>query len=121
MIRARFYGKHRSVTLTGPQIRARLSLFDSWMYFSVVKTAQARDYAKAKLSGPVFPQLVLAGSFDPAPRGRMLRVERRSGGHWRRVGSARVSRSGSYRVRVSRRGTYRVRAGSVAGPPARVR
>jgi stage II sporulation protein D len=121
VIRARFYGKHRSVTLTGPQIRSRLGLFDSWVYFNVVTSSQARSAARAALNGPVFPQRVLAGTFDPAPRGRLLRVERRFGGHWRRARSARVSRSGRYRVRVAHLGTYRVRAGSVAGPAVRVR
>jgi stage II sporulation protein D len=121
VIRARFYGKHRSTTLTGPQIRSRLGLFDSWVYFNVVKSSQSRSYARAKLSGPLFPQLVLAGSFDPAPRGRLVRVERRFGGRWHRVRATRVSRSGHFLVRVPRRGTYRVRAGAVAGPATLVR
>jgi stage II sporulation protein D len=121
VIRARFYGKHRSVTLTGPQIRARLGLFDSWVHFNVVKSSQASGAARAALNGPVFPAKVLSGTFDPAPRSRTLRVERRSGGHWRGVRSVRVSRGGRFRVRLAHRGVYRVRAGSVAGPATRVR
>jgi stage II sporulation protein D len=121
VIRARFYGRHRTRTLTGPAIRSALGLFDDWLYFHVVTSSQSRAAAGVSLSGPVFPPLVLTGSVDPVPRGHVVAVEKRSGGHWRRVRSARVARSGRYRVRVPRRGTYRVRAGSVAGPATPVR
>jgi stage II sporulation protein D len=121
IIRARFYGKGRSRTLTGPAIRSALGLFDSWAYFHVVSSSQARRYSHAVLSSPVFPPLELAGSFQPAPRGGRLVLESRRGGHWRRVRTARTTRAGRYRVRVPRRGTYRVAAGSVAGPAVRVR
>jgi SpoIID/LytB domain protein len=120
IIRARFYGRRGSRTLTGPAIRSALGLFDSWAYFSVVSSSQRR-YADAKLSGPLFPPLVLAGYFDPAPRSHRLALERRGGGHWKRVGSVRTGRGGRYSLRVPRRGTYRVRAGSVGGPAVRVR
>jgi hypothetical protein len=63
----------------------------------------------------------LAGRFTPAPRSRVLLVERRADGAWKRVGQTRVARSGAYRVSVRRAGTYRVRAGRVAGPAVRVR
>jgi stage II sporulation protein D len=121
IIRARFYSRGGSRTLTGPQIRARLGLYDSWARFNVVSSAQARRSAQTALSGPVFPPLVVAGSFRPAPRGRRLLLERRHGRGWRRAGAARTTRAGRYRVRVPRAGTYRVRAGSVAGPAVRVR
>jgi stage II sporulation protein D len=121
IIRARFYSRHGSRTLTGPSIRSALGLFDSWAYFHVVSSSQAGRSARVSLSGPVFPPLALLGSFDPAPRSQRLAVERRSGRGWRRVGSARTRRGGRYRVRVPRPGTYRVRAGTVAGPAVRVR
>jgi hypothetical protein len=63
---------------------------------------------------------VLKGSFEPAPRGRRLVVERRRGGRWRSLATIRTSRHGGYRVRVIRPGVYRVRAGAVAGPSVRV-
>jgi stage II sporulation protein D len=120
IIRARFYGRHGSRTLTGPAIRSALGLFDSWANFTVVSSSQRR-YSNAVLSGPPFPPLVLAGSFDPAPRSHRLALELRREGHWTRVGSARTGHGGRYSVRVPRRGTYRLRAGSVAGPAVRVR
>jgi hypothetical protein len=63
----------------------------------------------------------LAGSFTPAPHGRTLTLERRSGGRWRKVTSLRTTRRGRYRVAIDRAGTYRVRHGTVAGPRVRVR
>jgi stage II sporulation protein D len=121
IIRARFYSRHGSRTLTGPSIRSALGLFDSWAYFNVVSSSQAGRIARVSLSGPVFPALALVGSFDPAPRSHRLVIERRVGDSWRRVRVARTGRAGRYRVRVGRRGVYRVRAGSVAGPAVRVR
>jgi stage II sporulation protein D len=41
IVRARVYGSRGSRVLTGAQIRARLGLYDSWAYFSKVRTARA--------------------------------------------------------------------------------
>jgi stage II sporulation protein D len=41
VVRARVYGSNGSVVLTGPQIRARLGLDDTWAYFSRVNSARA--------------------------------------------------------------------------------
>jgi len=58
---------------------------------------------------------------QPAPRKRMLRIERRDDGRFRGVTRVATSRSGSYRVALSRPGVYRVRYGAVTGPRVRVR
>jgi len=41
IVRARVYGSNGSVVLTGPQIRARLGLDDTWAYFSRAGSARA--------------------------------------------------------------------------------
>jgi stage II sporulation protein D len=41
VVRARIYGSNGSVVLTGPQIRARLGLDDTWAYFSRASSARA--------------------------------------------------------------------------------
>lgn len=41
VVRARVYGSNGSVVLTGPQIRARLGLDDTWAYFTRVRSAKA--------------------------------------------------------------------------------
>ena len=119
VVRARVTGSRGTRVLTGPQIRARLGLYDSWAYFSTVSSSQVRRSAKAARTSSVFPEL--AGSFAPAPRARALIVERRFAGRWRRVSSIATTRTGRYRTTLGVSGIYRVRAGSVAGPAVRVR
>jgi stage II sporulation protein D len=41
VVRARVYGSNGSTVLTGPQIRARLGLDDTWAYFTRVSSARA--------------------------------------------------------------------------------
>jgi stage II sporulation protein D len=41
IVRARIYGSNGSIVLTGPQIRARLGLDDTWAYFTRVGSARA--------------------------------------------------------------------------------
>jgi stage II sporulation protein D len=121
IVRARVYGTRGSANISGPTLRARLTLFDTWAYFTRVSTSRAMPRsARSSLSGPVFGRTVLKGSFEPTPRARRLVLERRAGRVWQRLATVRTSPRGSYRVRVGRPGTYRVRAGGVAGPAVRV-
>jgi stage II sporulation protein D len=121
IVTARVYGTGGSRTITGPTLRSRLGLYDTWASFTAVSTSQVR-YGAAWVSvfGRRSIPLSLAGSFTPAPWSHRLGVERRSHGHWRRVTTVRTARDGSYAVNVKSRGVYRVRAGSVAGPAVRV-
>jgi stage II sporulation protein D len=127
VVRARVVGSRGSTTITGPTIRARLGLRDSWLTIVSVKSSASRP-------GPASWRVVrpaswgrdpthraLEGEFWPAPRTHRLRVERRVGGRWRLVGFEDTGRRGRYRVELERAGVYRVRAGSVAGPRVRVR
>ena len=120
IVRARVYGTRGSRTLNGAQIRARLGLYDTWAYFTRVSTSQAAAVHFARTRRGYRPRR-LEGTFVPAPRGRRLAVDLRVGNRWKRVGTARTSRRGSYRVGLRRPGLYRVRAGSVAGPAVRIR
>jgi stage II sporulation protein D len=121
VIRARVYGTRGTRIISGPALRSRLGLYDSWAYFSTVSTSQVRGLSAFSSGWGAAPfTLVIRGVFDPAPRRRRLAVERRSGRRWVRVGTARTTRRGSYRTSVRRRGVYRVRGGAVAGPAVRV-
>lgn len=121
VVRARVYGTGGSRTVSGPTLRARLGLYDTWARFTSVSTSQVRYRAAwASVLGRGNMPLSLQGSFDPTPKGRRLVVERRQHGRWRRVTTVRTGPRGSYAVNVKRRGLYRVRAGSVAGPAVRV-
>ena len=115
-------GTAGSRTVSGPQVRAALGLRDTWFTdYRVATSASGARSARPASWGPTPGRRVLEGEFQPAPRKRILRIERRTGGHFRTVARARTSRSGSYRVKLSRAGVYRVRYGTLTGPPVRVR
>jgi len=123
VVRARVIGTAGSRTVTGPQVRAALGLRDTWFTdYRVSSSAMRSRSARPASWGPRPPRRVLAGSLQPAPRGRSLRVERRTeGGRWRFVSRVRTTGAGRYRIALSRAGQYRVRYGAVTGPPVRLR
>jgi len=113
VVRARVYGSRGYRVLTGPSIRARLGLDDTWAYFTRVTTSAATVRgARAASAG----YRALTGAFVPAPSDRSLAVERRDADGWHSAGTTVTSNTGRYRATVAGAGTYRVRAGSVAGP-----
>jgi stage II sporulation protein D len=122
VVRARIVGSKGSTVLSGPTIRSRLGLRDTWFTFVRISTAARHPRSARPASwGVRLTADALAGEFSPAPRRRVLVLERRAGGEWRAVRRIRTSASGRYRVQVGRAGAYRVRAGKVAGPAVRVR
>jgi stage II sporulation protein D len=123
IVRARVYGTQGSTTLSGPTIRSRLGLYDTWAYFTKVGSSSAAKAVPAALAGrlALVPARGLTGVFQPAPRGRRLAVERRTGRRWRRIAVVHTTRNGAYHLRLARPGLYRVRRGMVAGPRVRVR
>ena len=121
VVRARIYGTQGTTTVSGPTIRARLGLYDTWAYFTKVSGSSVAGPSIARVAGVTRREpFVLAGAFQPAPRGRRLAIERRSGRGWRRVEVVRTTRRGHYRVRLARSGFYRVRRGTVVGPRVRL-
>jgi stage II sporulation protein D len=122
IVRARVYGTQGTREISGPALRSRLGLYDTWAYFNTVSTSQVGSpTAFSARLGDVFPRRRIRGSFAPAPRGRLLTLERRAGSAWVRVKAVRTSASGRYTAVVPASGVYRVRAGDVAGPAVRVR
>lgn len=123
IVRARVYGTKGTRIITGPTLRSRLGLRDTWALFSSVSSSQASSVSPGGpwARGASLTPRTLAGRFAPAPRGRVLLVERKTGGHWKLVRRTRTTKAGRYRVKLSRTGVYRVRKGSVAGPAVRLR
>jgi SpoIID/LytB domain protein len=122
VVRARVIGTRGSVTLSGPTIRSRLGLRDTW--FTFVRIASSARYARSARPASWGERLAsdaLAGSFTPAPRSRTLRLERRAGGRWVPVRRVHTSASGRYRVSIAHAGHYRVRSRDIAGPAVWVR
>jgi stage II sporulation protein D len=129
IVEARVHSSFARRLITGPTLRARLGLRDTWAHFSTVSSSQARrpatrtagrwpllPAAPRVLAVPKIRPLVISGEFYPAPRGRRLALERRTERGWQLAGRIRLDRRGRYSTRVRRPGVYRVRAGSVAGP-----
>jgi stage II sporulation protein D len=119
IVQARITGSGGSKTITGPQIRARLGLDDTWANFTDVSSSRTRT--PAGMARTAQTRGWLGGRFNPAPRGRELTLERRAGGAWKRVALVATDSRGRFRAAVPRKGVYRVRAGAVAGAPTRVR
>ncbi len=119
IVRARVYGSRGTRDLTGPQIRARLGLYDTWAFFTKVSTSQVRGPRRASAS--VVPLPHIRGEMSPAPRSRRLVVQRRTRKGWRSAGRIRTTRRGRFSTAVPRAGSYRVKSGAVAGPSVRVR
>src|SRR5918996_985216 len=103
-------------------IRARLGLRDTWFTFVRARTSVSRARSARPASwGPRLVPPALVGRYTPAPKGRVLIVERRAKRGWQRVGKVRTTKAGRYRMDIGRAGAYRVRSGRVAGPTVRVR
>jgi stage II sporulation protein D len=126
--------------VTGPTLRARLGLFDTWAYFSTISARHSPAPAPAPPSeagggassdpsgGTAFSSAVRArlartigGRIDPAVPGAPLPVEQLRRGHWVRVGSTRVRAGGRWSVALAHAGRYRVRYHGLAGPGVTVR
>jgi stage II sporulation protein D len=128
VVRAEVVGTRGTRSVTGPQIRSALGLRDTWFTDYRVATSASRlptaGRAWSSRAASWLPRpaaRMLAGQFQPAPRARVLGIERKAGGVWRFVGRTRTSRAGRYAVTLKRPGLYRVAYGAVKGPPVRVR
>ena len=114
--------------MSGPQIRARLRLNDTWVSFRVIDTragtAGARSAAPRTFGlrpASRTPHAVLRGAIHPGSASGWARVERRAAdGSWAHELDVRLAEGGTYRADVRRAGTYRVRVGQDAGPAVRV-
>jgi hypothetical protein len=108
---------------TGPALRSRLGLYDSWFTTTrATSTAHRSSKGAVGFMGKVLFPRSISGSFSPAPAGGVVDVERRDvDGRWKLVARGLTNRLGAYRVPVYRAGTYRVTAGSVSALPVAVR
>jgi stage II sporulation protein D len=108
-------GSKGRTRVTGPTLRAKLGLRDTWATFTAISSREdepAGDEARAASSGG----RVLAGRITPIRAGAQIRVERRAGGTWRHAGLTIAGRRGAFRAVVPGAGTYRVRARGATGP-----
>lgn len=136
IVTAEIIGSRGRTRVSGPAIRARLGLNDTWVTFRVIRTSAKTPSTGSESDGGASPRrfglvhrpatrAVLRGSVQGGPTEvgrRWLRVERRNAqGRWSTELETQARPDGTYRVAVRRAGAYRVRVGSDAGPTVRVR
>jgi stage II sporulation protein D len=127
VVEADVIGSRGRTRVDGATLRARFGLFDSWTYFTAIKTRKTRPPADSGTGGvkPVVARVPLiaglAGEVIPARKGSRVQVQRRTGGRWVTVGTTTTGRSGRYSVGVPSTGLYRVVYKRDAGPSVHVR
>jgi stage II sporulation protein D len=120
VVKARVKGSRGDQTVTGPALRSRLGLRDSWFYLRRVSMNAAR--AEARTSSGERKLAVLYGSVETT-KSRFVLLETKAGGSWlpiEQVPLFRHGRSATYSFHVAQRGLYRVRAGWATGPTVEV-
>ncbi|MFL5854896.1 MAG: SpoIID/LytB domain-containing protein [Solirubrobacteraceae bacterium] len=129
IVHAVVVGTRGRTRVTGPELKARLGLPDTWASFVDVSTepaAGASLIAAVGLGAGVRASADAAravrGSVAGGRRGARLAVQARGRhGRWRTVTTTRLSAGGNYAAVVPRAGTYRVRYHGLDGPPVHVR
>jgi stage II sporulation protein D len=136
IVNAKVIGTRGSTTVTGPQLRSRLGLYDTWAYFVQIKSGQSdtttfetddqltdEGGAQAAAAREKLParrrKLVVRGSVAPAPDKLTLQRKTRKG--WKTVGYGKTDKHGRYALIVDRVGSYRVLAGGGVGPAVHIR
>jgi stage II sporulation protein D len=142
IVDAQVIGTRGTVDVTGPQLRSRLGLYDTWAYFVTIKSGQGGastqpDQAPAsdntqvtdgggvtataswlrRVVGPA--QHVLSGSV--APRADKITLQKRGRRGWKTTGYGTTDDHGRYALRLSATGTYRILANGGVGPAVHVR
>jgi len=127
VVAADVIGSRGRTRVNGATLRARFGLFDTWAYFTSIKTRPvAPPEPGTGGAGPIVarvPEIAgLAGHVLPAERGARVQIQRRTGGRWVKVGTATIAeRDGRYSAGVPATGLYRVRYKGDAGPGVRIR
>jgi stage II sporulation protein D len=141
VVSAEVVGTGGTTQVTGPQLRSKLGLFDTWARFTVITSrgahgdgnAPSGPGAPATGTGGVAPRAVtpfaavalpvagtIRGRIAPVLAGSPIAVERWSGSAWIEQFDVPARPSGRYGAIVRSPGLYRVRHLGAAGPPVRI-
>jgi stage II sporulation protein D len=146
VVRAEINGTGGVTEVTGPQLRQRLGLYDTWATFTYISSDAKKPKPDTLATGAptdngatpapggadttggqaasaarMLRSTVLTGTITGARAGRALAVQRRDAGRWRTVGRTKVLARGAYHARLASPGEYRIRFGDIAGPSVNVR
>jgi len=116
VVKARIVGSRGTTDVTGPQIRARVGLRDTW--FRLRRVSTKRSLAEARTLRGARPLVALSGTID-APGVKTVTLQRRTPDGWKGQGVFPVL-GGGYQIHVGTPGIYRVMAGWAPGPALRV-
>src|SRR4051794_3289759 len=140
IVNAKVVGSRGTTTVTGPQLRSRLGLFDTWVYFVNSKSGQGTaapdpkgtpaptltdgggTVAKASSLREMVPmqrKLIIQGSISSVPK--EITLQQRLKDRWRTVGFGTTDARGRYALIVPATGVYRVLGGGAVGPAVRIR
>jgi stage II sporulation protein D len=149
IVRAEVDGSKGVSPVTGPELRRRFGLFDTWATFtyissnakkkkpappaddtttdngattppSEVDTSGGQAAFAARAAQTVRP--VLSGTIDRAAAGRRVHVQvRAAGGRWHTFRTTRTRAGGAYSASLPGAGSYRILWGDIAGPTVDVR
>jgi stage II sporulation protein D len=128
IVRAVVVGSAGRQHVTGPEIKARLGLPDTWVNFVTMRSEPspagpplvATVGVGSGVTASVRAARAVRGAIGPAPAGARVVVQQRRRGHWRTIGATHLRRGGGYAAVVPRVGTYRVKYKGLDGPPTRV-
>ena len=137
IVAAKIVGTGGRTRVDGATIRARLGLYDTWAYFTSIRTGKApKPPEPAGPPTPVNPGTGgaspgaatagtrpaggLRGAVMPARRGARITLQRRAGARWVTIGTLRAGAGGRYEAAVAAAGAYRVRYRGDAGPVVRI-
>jgi stage II sporulation protein D len=118
VVRATVRGSRGSTVVTGPQLRTRLGLRDSWFYVKRVST-KAKRGLRARTVRSSRAVAAITGSVSAA-RERFVTLQRQDGDKWVKVVDVPLERDGRYSIHVGEAGVYRVLAGWAPGPALHV-
>jgi stage II sporulation protein D len=142
VVSAEVVGSRGRTRVSGPQLRARLDLFDTWARFTVVTARATRGDGNEPRggsgpgapSGGASPRAVRAfaavalpvagtirGRIAPAVAGAPIVIERHEPRGWVAQFDVPARADGRISADVHRRGLYRIRHAGVTGPAVRVR
>jgi stage II sporulation protein D len=128
VVDATVVGTKGRTPIKGATLRTKLGLWDTWAYYTRVRTSATGSARSARVSRLVHRhrlqidtrRLVVTGSFSPRPARSLVKVQRRTGNRWVTVRTARMDSRGAFRAELRRQGIYRAVAQGVAGPSVRV-
>jgi len=142
VVRAQIVGTRGRTSVSGPTLRSKLGLYDTWARFTVITARATRGDGNPPAARPapaeapvptggVVPSAraaafghtvaTLRGHVAPARAGSWVTVQRWSGTRWVTRFEVPAQAGGRYTARLRLPGLYRVRFAGEAGAPVRVR